>query len=230
MKTGMTVSDSLADGLWRLDLGSVNAYLVDDGTVTLVDAGTSGTADNIRRGFEEAGYAPGDVDRVLVTHFDIDHVGGLTSLSLDAPVYAMEPDASMLAGERKPPLTNKKGLLQRGTGLMLTRPEAPITRVSDGETVGGFTAYHTPGHTPGHVTFHHSQSSAAFLGDLVSGNGDLGTLPWPLAYSNAKIRTSIRRLADLELGFDLACMGHGEPITTDGADALAALAARQRGN
>jgi len=33
-------------------------------------------------------------------------------------------------------------------------------------TVGGFTAYHTPGHTAGHVAYHHPELGVALLGDL----------------------------------------------------------------
>lgn len=142
------MATNIADGIWWFDLGTVNAYLVDDGAVTLVDAGTPGRADDLRDGLDEAGYDPGAVDRVLITHFDVDHVGGLASLGLDAPIHAMEPDASQLDGSLSAPLTNKKGLFQRLAGFVLTLPDAPVRRLDDGERTGGFRAYHTPGHTP----------------------------------------------------------------------------------
>lgn len=216
----------LADGVWALDLGSVNAYLVDDGTVTLIDAGTPGAADELRAGIAEAGYTVEDIDRILITHYDFDHVGGLPKLATDAPIYAMEPDASMLEGADRAPLTNKKGLLQRVTDLFLTRPERSITRVRDGETIGDFTAYHTPGHTPGHTVYHHEDLGVMLFGDLVSeDNGELETPPWPLAYSNSRNRDSFRALAARGLEFEIACMGHGDPLTSGGAGALDRLAA-----
>jgi glyoxylase-like metal-dependent hydrolase (beta-lactamase superfamily II) len=220
---------TLDDGnaVWAFDLGMVNAYLVDDGTVTLIDAGTAGAIDDLREELTEAGYDAADVDRVLVTHFDVDHVGGLAPLGLGGPIYAMEPDASFLDGTRKPPLGNKKGLLQRATNYFVTPPDAEITRIEDGETIGGFTAYHTPGHTPGHAAFHHQELGVALLGDLVNeDDGELGTLPWVIAYSHGQVRRSIRALADRDLAFEIACPGHGDPIATGGADALAALAGR----
>lgn len=221
----MSVASRLTDRLWQLDLGSVNAYLLDDGAVTLVDAGTPGSVDDLTQGLDEAGYDTEDIDRVLITHFDIDHVGGLAALDLSATVYAMEPDASMLTGERKPPLANRKGLLQRMTWIMLTHPSGPITRVTDEETIDGFRAYHTPGHTPGHATFHHQEEGVAFLGDLVSGeDGRLGTVSWLLAYDGTEVRESIRDLAGRDLEFDIACMGHGDPLTSGGATALRTLA------
>lgn len=225
----MSVADSLTDGLWRLDLGAVNAYLVDDGTVTLVDAGTPRAGDDIRQGLDEAGYTPEAVDRVLLTHYDVDHVGAFGSLALDVPVYAMEPDASMLTGERTPPLTNHKGLLQRVTGPFLSAPAGTVERLSDGATVGEFTAIHTPGHTPGHVAYHHPPTATVFVGDLLRGaDGGLGMLPWVVAYDNGDVRESIQRLADRGLDFDIACPGHGGPVLSDGATALTELASQER--
>lgn len=223
----MTGATSLDDdeALWRLDLGSVNAYLVDDGDVTLVDAGTPRSVDDIRDGLSTAGYTVADVDRVLVTHFDLDHVGGLAGLDLDCPLYAMEPDASFLDGSRKPPLRNGKGLFQRVAGAFLTLPEGPVFRLDDEESIGGFVAHHTPGHTPGHTAFHHPELGVALVGDLVRENGgELGTLPWPMAYDKGRNRESVHRLAARELNFDVLGMGHGRPLPADGAEVLARLA------
>lgn len=214
--------------VWEFDLGMVNAYLIDDGSVTLVDTGTPGAAEDLEEEISEAGYGLSEVDRVLVTHFDYDHVGGLAPLDLDdgVPVYAAEPDASFLDGSHKPPLGNKKGLFQRALGPFLTLPETRIERVGDEEAVGGFTAYHTPGHTPGHTAFHHPELGLALLGDLVTGNdGALGTLPWMLAYDSRTNRHSVRALADRDISFEMACMGHGDPVVEDGDEALASLAA-----
>jgi glyoxylase-like metal-dependent hydrolase (beta-lactamase superfamily II) len=216
------------DGAVRaFDLGFVNAYLIDDGDLTLIDAGTPGGADDLRGALNEAGYAVGDIDRVLVTHFDIDHVGGLAGLNLDAPIHAMDPDAGYLDGTRNPPLLDKKGLFGRLSNLILTRPAGPIRRINDGDEIGGFHAYHTPGHTPGHVAFHHPGLGVAVLGDLVSEDGGrLATPPWFLMSSTEKNAESIRSLAGQDLAFSTACMGHGDPLPEGGTAALSDLAAR----
>jgi glyoxylase-like metal-dependent hydrolase (beta-lactamase superfamily II) len=44
--------------------------------VTLVDAGWPGDEATVRAGLDAAGVAPADVDRVLLTHYDADHVHG----------------------------------------------------------------------------------------------------------------------------------------------------------
>lgn len=217
----------LAEGLWWLDLGSVNAYIVEDGDdLVLVDAGTPRATDRIRQGLDEVGYAPDDVERVLLTHYDYDHVGGLAGLtpSLGAPVVAMEPDASVVAGETKPPWSNHKGALQRVTGLLMALPDLPVERAADGDEVGSFTAYHTPGHSPGHAAYVSDSLDVAFLGDLVrSTDGGLASSPWFISYDVDAVRESIRALVDRTPAFEVACPGHGDPIRGGGSTALAAL-------
>lgn len=224
----MTVATPLDDDerLWRLDLEYVNAYLVDDGEVTLVDAGTPWSVGDLRSGLATAGYDTDDLDRLLVTHFDLDHVGGIAALDADCPLYAMEPDASFLAGTDTPSLRTRKGLFQRVASPLLTQPSQPVEQVRDGEQLGGVTAYHTPGHTPGHAAYHLPELGVAFLGDLVwERSGSLGTLPWPIAADDAQNSESIRSLAARELDFEFACMGHGNPITAGGDRVLVKLAA-----
>lgn len=178
---------------------------------------------------------------MLVTHFDLDHVGGLAGLGIDGPIYAMEPDASILDGSDRLSLLGKKGLFHGATEIMLKRPSAEIRRLEDGDTVGNFTAHHMPGHTPGHAVYHHSELGVALLGDLVAGNSGgltsllgeftvgnssrLGGVPWMLVDDNAENRQSVRELADRDLSFEIACMGHGDPITSGGDEALTAFAA-----
>lgn len=216
-----SVSELLPGRVYRLDLAMVNAYLVDDGDVTLVDTGTPWTVDTLRAALNAAGYAVGDIDRVLVTHFDLDHVGGLADLAFDGPCYAMEPDASYLDGAQTPPLSNHKGLLQRLTDPLLTRPSNPITRIAAGGTVGGFTVYHTPGHTPGHTVYVHDDLDVAFLGDLVAeDDGALTPAPWILAYDSQRNAQSISAFVGTDATFELAAMGHGTPITGHGSSVL----------
>ncbi|MDX1747738.1 MAG: MBL fold metallo-hydrolase, partial [Halobacteriales archaeon] len=88
------MAEELAPGVWYLNLGwraplGANAFLVEDGTVTLVDAGLPLNARRIRHELAATGLDPGDIDQVLITHYDLDHVGGLARLvpELDAPVY-----------------------------------------------------------------------------------------------------------------------------------------------
>ena len=220
----------VADRVYRLDFGLVNAYLVDDGDLTLIDAGTPNATDDLRAALADAGYDERDLDRALVTHFDVDHVGTLAHLAFDGPIHAAEPDASFLDGSRAPPLSNRKGAFQRVTNLLLTLPSAPVRRVADGGSIGGFDAFHAPGHTPGHTVYVHEGLEATFLGDLVAErDGSLTTPPWLLTRDPSENAASIRALADAGPPFEVAAMGHGEPLAAGGSDALGDLARRLAG-
>jgi glyoxylase-like metal-dependent hydrolase (beta-lactamase superfamily II) len=213
------------DHAWRLELGGVNAYLVDDGGLTLIDAGMPWHTDQVRQYLADGGYDAGDVDRVLLTHFDLDHVGTLADLGLDCKVYARHPDAEMLAGTIAPPATNHKGLLQRVTLPLLTRPDLPITAIKDGEEVAGFRAYATPGHTPGHTAWVHDEFGVAFVGDLVrESDGDLSPSPWAICYDAVENRESVRDVADRVRDCEVVAMGHGDPLRSGGGGQFARLA------
>ena len=217
----------LAPGVWWLRLRGVNAYLHEGGDETvLVDAGFPWQTEALREQIAETGLELDDVDRVVLTHYDLDHVGGLAGLGLDVPVHAGADDAALLRGDRKPPLGSRKGFAQRLTGPLVGAPPGPVLGVADGETVAGLTAYHTPGHTRGHVVFFDEAAGVAFLGDLVRSTGDgLARSPWLMTADPAGVRRSIRALVVDGPRFDVAAVGHGQPLRTGGSEALARLVA-----
>ena len=212
----------LVPGVYRLDLRYVNAYVVEDGDdLVLCDAGTPWSAYAIEDRLAALGYEPADVDRVLLTHWDVDHVGALSALDLHAPVYAGDFDAAILRGEAKPPLTNHKGLLQRAMGRYVDRPGLPVDRTSDRDCIGSFVAYHTPGHTPGHVAYVSEALDVALLGDLVmERDGELVPSPRLVSYDAGEAQSSVDALAERAPAFEAACMGHGEPLAAGGWAAL----------
>lgn len=218
----------LRDGVWQIDLRGVNAYLADDrGTLTLVDAGMPWSADAIREAVREVGYTVRDVDRVLITHFDVDHVGALAALAIDAPVYMGAADVPVLTGDEKPVPGHVKGALQRAGQPFVTPPDREVTQVADGDAVGSFTAYHTPGHTPGHVAYVSEDLSVAFVGDLVvESHGELDASPWFVSYDSDRVRESIHDLADRAPAVEVLAMGHGVPFVRDGSVRLAELGER----
>jgi len=217
----------LGADVWWYDLRGVNAFLVDDGgTLTLVDAGNPWDGRTLILGITELGYNLQDLERILVTHYDFDHVGALASLhGVDATVYVGEADAPLLTGTDSPPWTNHKGLIQNVLGPFVRDPGLPVETVADGDEIGSFTAYHTPGHTPGHVSYVSEALSTAFLGDLViEREGGLRASPWLMSYDTDAVGASVRDLADRAPGFDVLGMGHGTPYRQQGSDHLEQLA------
>ncbi|WP_227356787.1 MBL fold metallo-hydrolase [Haladaptatus salinisoli] len=214
------MATQLSEGLWHVDCRTrdrPNVYIVDDGVRTLVDAGWPGDEETVRDGLDEAGFEPEDIDQVLLTHYDADHVGTLARLtpSLDAPVFVHRDDAPYVAGNRLPPWTARNGLetFHRLYYRRLTLPNLPIRRIGDGDEIGSFRAYHTPGHTPGHVAYVHEGLDAAFIGDLAfEVGGRLRPSGRVTSYDPRSVEESIRTLLDRTRRFDYVCPGHGRPL------------------
>ncbi|WP_254535415.1 MBL fold metallo-hydrolase [Halomarina litorea] len=229
----------LTDRCWLVELRGVNAYLVADlpdgvddpheadpeeYVLTLVDAGTPLDAGRLKRAVAETGHSLSEIERVLVTHYDVDHVGALSRLALDATVYMGGPDADYLTGRKRPPTRAHKGALQRAFAPLLDAPGLTIETVRDDDRVGSFTVYHTPGHTQGHMAYVSDTLSLAFVGDLVmEKDGDLHPSPWVLSYDTEAVRESIHDLADREPAVEVLGMGHGVPFLRDGSVRLARL-------
>lgn len=232
------MASRLADGVWLLDLGlfpplASNAYLVDDRALdqpgaglTLVDTGLFINRPTLSSELAAAGYTPEDVDRVLITHYDIDHVGGLRAIPDDTPVHIGGEDLALVRGRHAHGI-NHKGLFHRAVRSLFPIDSHPIHAIAEGDEVGGFRAFHTPGHNPGHTVYVHEGLSAAFLGDLVwEQDGELTTPFWLDSYNMHELRESIRSFVDRMPPYELACMGHGDPVVGAGSEAVRALAAK----
>lgn len=227
------MAERLAPGVWLLKLGwpapfGSNAYLVDDGDLSLIDTGYPINSVRIGAEIRDAGASVSEIDRVLITHYDLDHVGGLARLvpELDAPVYIGAEDLALIRSESHPPSLHHKGLFHRGLRAIYRLPSSLTYHgVEDGDRIGGFLALHTPGHNPGHTVYLHEERGAAFLGDLVWESDGALTTPIRLdSYDLSELNRSISRLVDVAPEFDLACMAHGDPIRSNGDGALKALA------
>ncbi|HEY0068794.1 MAG TPA: MBL fold metallo-hydrolase [Chloroflexia bacterium] len=205
-------------------VGRVYALQDPDG-LTIVDAGLQIAPGRIAAQLRKAGYEPGDVKRILVTHAHPDHVGGLPGLKqltgaevicseLERPVVEgkvaigmISPYKEILEARRiKPPQT-----LLKGTPVDRTVGEGDVL----GEVLGGLHVLLTPGHALGHLTFWHPERRVAICGDVIMHLGRL-TLPLPpLTPDMDENRRSVRRVADLEP--EALLFGHGKPLLEDTA-------------
>jgi len=232
----------LTDGVWLFDLGFVtpfrsNAYLIDESAMsdvdgddlTLCDVGLWRNRPSIRSEFDALGYGFKDLDRILLTHYDLDHVSGLGRIldDFDGPVYLGAGDVDLLNGADLPDPLHHKGMFHRVARRLFPLPAAAdVHRVTDGDRIGKFTAYATPGHNHGHTVYAHD-ASVAILGDLVWEERGLLTTPfWLDSYDMRELRESVETLADRMDPFEVAAMGHGDPIVGGGYDALRALVER----
>ncbi len=203
-----------------------NPYLIiDPDGLTLIDAGLPGSHRKILRYLAGLGYAPRDLIRILITHADFDHVGGLAPLKAasGARVYASPVEAqAMLEGHSSRALKPRSSIVKILLGLMtnLFKP-APIQAdelLSEGQVLpvlGGLRVVETPGHTPGHISLYAPSSGVLFCGDsIVSGEsglrGSSGSNNWDQARSDESVRKQAL------LGARILCCGHG-PVVLDAA-------------
>ena len=153
-------------------LGPTWAYLFECEGVNLVDAGAHGTLDELNDGIETAGYLPGNVDRVIITHGHSDHDGAAFRFVRDAgaelwahEVYArtLPFDDSRIQRSLKTPLAAQMDALKSRNGRSRdsdsfwhsepgyaeAKKAAEVDRrVRGGERVGDMRLMHTPGHSP----------------------------------------------------------------------------------
>lgn len=158
--------------------GLINAYIVleNDG-LTLVDTGIAGTAKLIEAGAGQLGHP---VQRILLTHADDDHVGGLDALHAsypDAEVLIGKREARRLRGDSSLDADEPQGKLKGGAGIKTQ----PTTLLSEGERIGSLEAIASPGHTPGHMAFLDTRDGTLIAGDALVTQGGLavaGQMRW----------------------------------------------------
>ena len=240
MKTSM-----VAPGVYRVALGMVNAYLIEaeDGSLTLVDAGTPSDARHILDAAAGLGKSPADIRRIVLTHLHYDHSGSLAELALatGAAVWAHPAEAALLAtGSAARPFLPGPGainhvvvaLMSKG-GEVRVRPCPGILPLSDRMEIpgsGGLKAVFLPGHTEGHTVFlfpntgaaHEARPRVLFVGDELF---HITRLAWGFVYEDfPKAREALGRICTLD--FDVACFGHGRPLAGKAASRINAAFTR----
>jgi glyoxylase-like metal-dependent hydrolase (beta-lactamase superfamily II) len=203
-----------------------NPYLlIDPDGLTLIDAGLPGSHKKILRYMAGLGYSPKDLKRILITHSDFDHVGGLAALkkATGARVYASPVEAQAMAeGRASRPVKPRRLMLKILFALMAgffkpARIQADEL-LSDGQILpllGGLRVVETLGHTPGHISLFAPSLGILFCGDsIVSGDDGLHGSSGANNWDQAKSDESVRKQA--ALGARILCSGHG-PVVLDAA-------------
>lgn len=172
-----------------------NHYLVKDGgRALLVDAGTGlATQATLDRVGENLGGA--ELDRIYLTHWHHDHVGGAPALAeaLDAELLMPESEAvAVREGRADLTLGARFGAEQPAHPVEGIEPPAAI-ELGDAE----LRVLATPGHTAGHTSLWQEDSRSLLAGDAVFSHGAFGRVDLPTGDPEA-MRATLGRLAKLE--------------------------------
>jgi glyoxylase-like metal-dependent hydrolase (beta-lactamase superfamily II) len=216
-----------------------NVYLLVGETLTLVDAGMPGSEAAILGYIEGLGRGAGDLSRVVITHYHVDHVGSLAAIRerTGAQVLAHPGDAPFISGEQSPPPAQSavmRFLFRLLAPVMPPAEPAPVDgTVGDGDRLDTFgplsagllgeaTVVHVPGHTPGSIALHFPAERLLICGDVIDHRrGRLGPPPKAFTADMEQAMASLRRLAELD--FEVLCPGHGAPLSSGAGEGVRAM-------
>ena len=152
-----------------------------------------------------------EVEKILLTHGHIDHVGGAAALAarLDVPIEGPQQAESFWLDQL--PTQGRSFGFPQVPALVPDRWLEDGDRVTVGEESLG--VLHTPGHTPGHVVFFSEGARLAVVGDVLFA-GSIGRTDFPRGDHAALVGAIRGKL--WPLGDDVAFIpGHG-PMSTFG--------------
>jgi len=207
-----------------------------------VDAGFPGMLHQIREAMARAGVPFDRLDKVIVTHQDIDHIGSLPDIvresSHNLDVLCQEEERPYIEGQKPLVKMNQERLSkmlgsvpeeqrQQMEALFANPPKASVTKVvTDGEVLpycGGITVIFTPGHTPGHICLYLNQSKILVSGDaLVAADGELRGPNPQSAYDMETAMKSLKKLTQYDI--ETVICYHGGVYRDDANTRLAELA------
>jgi glyoxylase-like metal-dependent hydrolase (beta-lactamase superfamily II) len=202
----------VADGIHKVEgVRVANVWLVEseDGLL-LVDTGTRfGTAKRVLETIPDLGHEPSDLRDIVITHYDMDHVGSAAELKrrTGARIAMHELDAPVLAGRERP---HKLPLVMRALYRLFVRSVTPDRLLRDGDTVGPLRVVHVPGHTPGSIALVRDDG-VVFSGDALLSDKEGRVIPPDprLADDRAQAEASAEVIQALEP--TLLLTGHGAP-------------------
>ncbi|WP_247728715.1 MBL fold metallo-hydrolase [Halovivax limisalsi] len=140
-----------------------------DAGLLLVDVGPEGELGELERALSDAGFDLSDVERVLLTHHDADHAGGLAAMRdrTDVTVAAHPDEAPHVDGDEDP---------VKGSGDGRYPPTSIDEHLADGDEfeseAGPVRVVETPGHTAGHVSLYLPDERLLVAGDALTSDGD----------------------------------------------------------
>ncbi len=197
----------VADGVHTIQMDHVRVFVLEDrpqGEVTLVDAGFPEDGEKLVQMLDEEF---GGVDRLIITHGDEGHFGGLPALT-----EAFDPVVAVPAGSK---------------GYHDALDEEVDIHFSDGDQLdGGIRIIQVPGHTVANSALLLEDQDTLIAGDVLEGSDrrglPAGYLVPPAAqfndYSHAAAERNLGKLFDHDI--ETVLVSHGSHVDEDPLEKL----------
>ena len=179
--------------------GRYRVFGVTSDVPTLVDTAFADSVDVVTDRLADLDVEP---ERIVVTHGDGDHIGGLAGLVDEFDAETWVPEQTTLDTDYE-----------------------PDHRYGHHDAIGDFQAVHVPGHTADHHALVDESRGVDVLGDAVFGSDSRG-LPadyfvLPPAYYSEDLDAADQNLERLlDYTFDVGLVYHGSSVTSDASQKL----------
>jgi glyoxylase-like metal-dependent hydrolase (beta-lactamase superfamily II) len=204
-------------GIHQVDGVNGNCYILVRDGLTVIDTGIPGSGKKILAYIREKLHRdPRKIRTIILTHFHMDHTGGVAALkkaATGAKIAIGEADAGYISGKTPLPVyPGFRGVLLRIAGkLMKPGHFPPDILLKDGDRIDGLLCIHIPGHTPGSIGLLDDSTKTFFAGDILRYDGTvIAEGPAPFTMDPIGSHQSIRKISGLD--FDLLLPGHGVPL------------------
>lgn len=220
----------IAEGLEMLEIhgsmfgapGVFYPTLIWEGSdIVLIDTGLPGQQELIREAVQKTGVSFDKLNRIIITHQDMDHIGGLATIvkdsALNIEVLSHEVERPYIQGELTPIKMTPERMAQQEVMLsklpeekrneikkLFSNLSAKVDKtVEDGEELpfcGGIQVIFTPGHTPGHICLYLKKYKTLVTGDAM--NVVEGKLSGPnpqFTYNMKEAITSLKKLSNYDI-------------------------------
>jgi glyoxylase-like metal-dependent hydrolase (beta-lactamase superfamily II) len=177
-------------------------YLMSLGELILIDTGAGWSVDQIIHNVQSLGLDGKNLNKILLTHCHIDHIGGAPEIRkrFGSKIYAHNLDA--------PPMENGDPVLTAANWYQTTFPPTPVdvkfNLPEEILTIGQqkIVCLHTPGHTPGSICIYLDKDGRRIL----FGQDIHGPILKEFGSNLEDYGRSTKKLLDLDA--DILCEGH----------------------
>ena len=197
----------ITDDVYMLECTSGSyCYFIGGDEMALVDTCFPGKGPAMLAELASLGVLPHQIKQILLTHFDVDHIGNAAFLqqATGAAVWASAIDIPYILGQKPRP-----GIKRYIGMLMKAKLPVDIRAFPETNRLGEIEIIPAPGHTPGHVCLLYRDVLLA--GDLVTTRGgQIAPSPGMMTWDKKTSAESVKKV--MALSFKWICPAHGMPV------------------